>query len=120
MTKFGKTILTAAGATAMLVVGAHAFGPERHDTDGDGVISSAEYEAWKSKRYDKFDADGDGEITRAEWLAKKGGDNAGKAFDRADENGDGVLDAGEVDARIAKEFAKKDADGDGALSMDEA
>ena len=114
----GKGLIIA--GAAMLAFGTAQAGPMKADKDGDARVSEAEYERWRAKRYAKWDTDGDGTITRAEWMENKGGNNPERAFDRADEDGDGQLSQAEVSARIAKEFLKRDADGDGYLSEAEA
>jgi len=46
------------------------------DTNGDGVISQAEWTAAKpdkAEKWAKLDADGDGQVTQAEWDAKHKG-----------------------------------------------
>ena len=39
---------------------------ERHDTNGDGVISKSEFLAHAEERFSKMDADGNGEISKEE------------------------------------------------------
>lgn len=39
---------------------------ERHDTNGDGVISKSEFIASAEERFKKMDADGNGEISKDE------------------------------------------------------
>ena len=76
------------------------------DTDGDGRVSLAEYQAWMSYAFDGMDRDGDGvlapweqpggrgrTITRAEHLAR-----LADRFHRQDADGDGFLDARELAA----------------------
>ncbi|MCD9029483.1 hypothetical protein LDO26_14910 [Luteimonas sp. BDR2-5] len=79
---------------------------ERMDSDGDGRVSLAEYQAWMSYAFDGMDRNGDGvltsdelpggkgrPITRAEHLAK-----LAATFNRQDTNRDGYLDARELSA----------------------
>lgn len=78
----------------------------RMDTDGDGRVSLAEYQAWMSYAFDGMDRDGDGvlathelpggkgpPLTRAAHLAR-----LAERFRKQDANGDGVLDARELAA----------------------
>jgi hypothetical protein len=64
------------------------------DSNGDGSISRAEFDAFHASRFKETDTDGDGKITpdemRAEQkkIAEAGKD---KRFDEADANHDGVL-----------------------------
>lgn len=84
------------------------------DTDGDGRITRAEYDAATAQRFDRLDGNGDGVLdpteqaargrgmaqradagpaqpmTKAQFLAR-----AAERFKRIDANGDGVIDAGE-------------------------
>jgi Ca2+-binding EF-hand superfamily protein len=72
------------------------------DTNGDGVISRAEFDAFYNRRFKQLDANGDGMITADEMRA---------AHDRMMENDEG---------RLEEHFRDADADHDGALSRDEA
>jgi EF hand len=67
------------------------------------------------------DADGDGRISKAEFLAtaKTSRGDPTRRFAKLDANGDGILDRGEIDARLARRFKRLDADGDGLLSRAE-
>jgi len=80
-------------------------GPERFfdrlDGDGDGYVTEQEAKAMPgrggrgggpTRLLRQLDADGDGKITQEEW---------GKHFDRADENGDGILDREEAIAALS-------------------
>jgi Ca2+-binding EF-hand superfamily protein len=81
-------------------------------------------------QFGDIDADGDGRITRAEMTAHREAMMKDR-FDAADANDDGMVDAEEMQAqmteymqarmqnRIDRMIAARDADGDGALSMDE-
>lgn len=44
---------------------------EKHDTNGDGVISKEEFLSHAEEKFGKMDADGNGEITKAEGEAAK-------------------------------------------------
>ncbi|TWG89954.1 EF hand domain-containing protein [Luteimonas sp. J16] len=76
------------------------------DTDGDGRVSLAEYQAWMSYAFDGMDVDGDGvlspseqpggrgrPITREQHLAR-----LADRFRRQDLDGNGFLDARELSA----------------------
>jgi len=79
---------------------------ERMDSDGDGRVSLAEYQAWMSYAFDRMDRNGDGvlsadelpggkgrAVTRAEHMAK-----IAATFNRQDTTRDGYLDARELAA----------------------
>ena len=69
----------------------------RIDADGDGYISAQEREAaaaaQRRRGWGRVDADNDGRISRDEFL-----NQPMRLFDRFDRDGDGVLDASEVEA----------------------
>ena len=44
---------------------------EKHDTNGDGVISKAEFLTHAEERFSKMDVDGDGNVTKDEAKAAK-------------------------------------------------
>lgn len=79
---------------------------ERMDSDGDGRVSLAEYQAWMGYGFGQMDRNGDGvlgadelpggkgrPITLAEHMAK-----LAATFNRQDTNRDGYLDARELAA----------------------
>lgn len=78
----------------------------RMDTDGDGRVSLAEYQAWMLYAFERMDADGDGvldpgeqpggrapRLTREAYLAR-----LADRFNRQDADRDGYLDAAELAA----------------------
>lgn len=79
---------------------------ERMDTDGDGRVSLAEYQAWMRYAFDQMDRNGDGVLTPDELPGGKGrpitlGEHMAKlaaTFNRQDTNRDGYLDARELAA----------------------
>lgn len=87
-------LLAGAGALALSVAAASAQGTmEAADIDGDGRISAAEWSVLEaeSDRWRSYDADASGGVSRDEFRAGE--------FARHDRNADGVLDAGEYQAR---------------------
>jgi Ca2+-binding EF-hand superfamily protein len=44
---------------------------EKHDTNGDGVISKAEFLSHAEERFSKMDVNGDGEVTKEEGKAAR-------------------------------------------------
>ena len=73
------------------------------DTDGDGRVSLAEYQAWMSYAFDGMDRDRDGVLSPAEQPGGKGA----------------ALTRVEHRARLAERFRKQDANRDGFLDARE-
>ncbi len=100
-----------------------------HDENDDGRITPEEIEAAKAARFAQADADGNGglsseelftlqEAIRAEVQAAR----AAGAIARFDDNGDGLLQADEIEARTprhASVFDRLDTDSDGAITQAE-
>ena len=104
----------------------------RADTDHDGRVSRAEYDAAASQRrsdwFDKLDLDKDGYITQEEMRQARETRRSNmrghmeERFKEADANGDGQLSLDEVQAkmpRLATRFTDLDKDKNGLLSKDE-
>lgn len=98
------------------------------DTDHDGTISKAEFDAL----FSRIDTNHDGKLDKAElaayhktmWEQRRAEMQAEfeAKFKAADKNGDGALTKAEVQAglpRLAKHFDQLDANHDGKLTMDE-
>ena len=86
-------------------------------------LTLEKFEARREKAFMQADTDNDGKVSLAEWTAfqtarKAKGDPA-KSFARIDANKGGFVDKGELDAFLAKRFAKLDKNGDGVLGADE-
>lgn len=135
-------LATVLGATAVPALAASGEGErgdraakmfETLDTDANGSISQAEFEAKATERFAETDANGDGQLSLEELQAngprkgKRGGEGASeerrakfaaKMIERKDTNGDGVLSAEEIAAQ-EDIFARLDTDGDGAISREE-
>ena len=94
------------------------------DTNGDGAISKAEFDAFHVKRFKEMDANGDGKITLDEMKAahkqmlEKGKD---KRFDEADANHDGALSREETEKMpmMSRRFEEIDANHDGKVTREE-
>ncbi len=103
----------------------------RYDTDHDGKVSLAEYEAGRMMQFNRMDADHDGKLSFAEidaasaQAAQRGGQMAdmmkqrNDALKAADTNGDQSISADEFKAYVDAEFKKMDANNDGFLTQDE-
>jgi Ca2+-binding EF-hand superfamily protein len=100
---------------------------EQVDADGDGKITKAEMEAYKTARFEAADTDGDGKLSQDEMTAALDDRRMARAVDmvtRLDTDEDGLLSAEELAAGGPRRgpmdmFDKLDADGDGALSLEE-
>lgn len=100
-----------------------------YDTDGDGRITAEEIEARKAARFAEADADGDGGLSPEELVALDEAirmevqlARAAQRIERFDDNGDGLLQSEEIEARtprIAPIFDRLDTDGDGGISQEE-
>jgi hypothetical protein len=76
---------------------------QRMDSDGDGRVSLAEYQAWMGYAFTRMDRNGDGRLSVDELPGGRG-----QPISQADHL-----------ERVAQRFARQDADGDGFLSARE-
>lgn len=90
-------------------------GMARMDTDGDGRLSRAEFDAGARTRFERMDTNRDGIVDTTEMAALPGG---GRGM-RADTNGDGKLTQAEYDAQSKERFDRMDVNGDGVLDTAE-
>jgi hypothetical protein len=65
------------------------------------------------------DTDGDGMVSHAEFLAAGGKQWTARRFATLDKNADGLLDTTEIDAMLTRRFARMDGNGDNVLSSEE-
>jgi Ca2+-binding EF-hand superfamily protein len=130
-------LFTAIGIAAAFATTVHAQGwgggsmLERFDSDKDGKVSLAEYEAGRQMIFGRMDADGNGSVSFAEIDAMmqrmQGGDSQRaqmmqkrmEALKAADANGDQAISADEYKAYVDAEFKMLDKNGDGFLNPDE-
>lgn len=101
------------------------------DTDGDGAVSRAEFQAFHQqiaeRRFTTLDADGDGQVTREEMRTaraeRRGPGGPGALRERIDANGDGAWSLDELQAVRpeidAERFSRLDANGNGLIDADE-
>lgn len=95
---------------------------QKIDRNGDGRIDASESERFRDARFARMDENGDGAVTLEEMRAaarKRRADRIGKIFERADGNGDGVLQRAEFEDVGARRFEMMDANGDGAVTLEE-
>lgn len=83
----------------------------RLDTNKDGSVSRAEYEAFMRIAFAKLDSNGDDFIIPNDVANIL----TGKQFSDADANNDGRLSRGEFLSQVMQDFTNADRDGDGLL-----
>ena len=92
---------------------------EEVDADGDGAVTQAEIDAYRTAQVGGADADGDGSLSLDEfqtlWLDQMR-PRMVDAFQNLDEDGDGRITEAELDDRFGRVVARLDRNGDGALS----
>jgi Ca2+-binding EF-hand superfamily protein len=88
------------------------------DTNKDGVLTAAELEADAATRFTTLDANKDGKLTPDERKAEHE-KRALEHFKERDQNGNGVLERGEVSRMPEHMFTRLDADKSGSLSSSE-
>lgn len=82
------------------------------DTDGDGKVSQAEFDAFLDQAFAKLDANGDGYLTISEAEVVM----TPEQFAAANTNGDGGISRSEFKVAGQKDFVAADTDGDGSLN----
>lgn len=99
----------------------------RFDADKDGKITAAEIAAWRKARLAEADADKDGKLSAAEFAEHRAAEaaerarlGAAQAFARVDGDGDGFVAVADLEEREPMMLRRLDANGDGAISRDEA
>ncbi len=100
-------------------------GKHNPDANGDGIVTQAESQAQADKMWTKLDANGDGVINADDKAAHKAmrAERRAEKFAKKDADGNGEISLAEMEAskkaRLAERFAKLDADGSGGLSQEE-
>ena len=117
----GAAVLAAAGAGAQVLPDPMDFGVvyeqlafEAADTNGDNLVSEAEFARDAAAAFAGLDANRDGKLTPKELRA-----DDPVTFAKIDADGDGVLTFNEVMAFKMKAFRAADKNRDDALSFDE-
>ncbi len=90
------------------------------DTDGNGAVTQAEVDAYRSAQLGEVDASGDGALSIDEF------DTLYRAFTRSrmvdafqalDADGDGLISPEEMDRSVTRFVERMDRDGDGTLTL---
>ena len=94
------------------------------DTNGDGMISKAEFDIAHTKHFQEMDTDGDGKLSGDEMRAghaSKMEQGKGMRFKDADANHDGALTREEAKKMpmLSKRFDETDANHDGKVTSEE-
>lgn len=92
---------------------------ERVDTDHDGKISKAEFDAEGQAMFKRLDENGDGKIAENEMPQRHWARFGGQMFDRMDTDHDGNVSKAEFQAASDKMFQRMDKNGDGIIEKDE-
>jgi hypothetical protein len=100
-------------------------GVMRYDTNKDGFVDRAEWDAGQEARFKELDADKDGKLTKEELFAQSRS-TADRAlerqdafFRRMDADRDGFVSKAEFMAQAGKNFARCDLDKDGRINTAE-
>lgn len=89
------------------------------DTDGDGALTQAEIDAYRSAQVSAADASGDGNLEIEEFATLYNQfmrPHMVDAFQELDADGDGAITAEELNTRVDGLVDRLDRDGDGAIS----
>jgi Ca2+-binding EF-hand superfamily protein len=92
---------------------------KRVDTDQDGKISKAEFDAEGTKLFTRLDDNSDGKIASDEMPQRHWARFGGHMFDRMDADHDGNVTKAEFQAAGDKMFQRMDKNGDGIIQKDE-
>jgi Ca2+-binding EF-hand superfamily protein len=144
--KYSNRLMLMTGVVGMLLTAAPMVSADggrgqmwqKADTNQDGAIDRAEFDAMRSGHFAKFDGDGNGIVTGAEIEAfmaarkaekadvphdeaatAKRKDHGARMLKRLDADNDGNITAAEWQASAEKRFARLDANSDGKIEQAE-
>lgn len=92
------------------------------DGDGDGAVTQAEIDAFRTAQIEAADANGDGAVALDEFATvyfERMRPMMVDAFQSFDEDGDGSITSAELDERFGDVVNRLDRNGDGALSPED-
>jgi Ca2+-binding EF-hand superfamily protein len=119
--------LTVVGSTAAMAMPGKHGGPAARfsalDTNADGKVTKAEFEADKLAKFQHADQNKDGFVTADELISARKAEHGKRIdalFSSSDKNGDGRLSKTEAGDMHERRFAHLDANGDGFVGKDEA
>lgn len=96
-----------------------ATGMMRYDTNKDGVVDRAEWDAGQEARFKGLDKNGDGKLSPSELAPGGANDRSDALFKRLDTDKDGSVSQAEFMALAARNFARCDLDKDGKITTAE-
>jgi hypothetical protein len=109
----GTLSIATLATAAAFACGGGKDGKAHMDTNGDGKVTLAEYQAAAKARFEKLDKNKNGTVTKDEI------DGRGRLFEKADANHDGKVTLAEMQAKAKEHFAMRDANKDNVLTQDE-
>ena len=94
--------------------------PRRQGADAAGPMTADQMQARALRGFERADSDGDGVVSTAEIeQAVEAGQTGVRGWTRADRDGDGRLTRQEFQSVVASRFQRMDADQDGSVSVEE-
>jgi Ca2+-binding EF-hand superfamily protein len=127
----GAALLIFAMTTAPAIAGhGHGHGKGHFmtffDTNNDGVVNMAEFEAAATERFKRMDADGSGVVSKDEfhdYMRVRRDERKQNRFERMDTNGNSMVERDEFLAykqqKAERRFTRMDKNGDGSVSKEE-
>lgn len=123
----GAALLVLAMSTAPAMAGGGKGRFMKHfDTNNDGSVNMAEFNAAAAERFKRMDSDANGILSKDEFRAHmraKKDERKQKKFARMDTNGNGSVERDEFlahkQAKAERKFTRMDKNGDGSVSKEE-
>jgi len=123
----GSALLVLAMSTAPAMAGGGKGRFMKHfDTNNDGSVNMAEFNAAAAERFKRMDSDANGILSKDEFRAHmraKKDERKQKKFARMDTNGNGSVERDEFlahkQAKAERKFTRMDKNGDGSVSKEE-